>query len=73
MCGICGELRFDLRVALHRQQRAGDAIDGRLVTRVQKEDAIGDQFVVAESLARFFHGNERRDQIVSRIGAALIG
>ena len=39
-------------------------VNGRLVARVQEQDAGGDQLVVAEFIARFIGRDQRGDQVV---------
>ncbi len=48
------------------------AVNGRLVTGVEEQNAGPDQFIRAELFAVFLGGDQLRDQIVARILAALV-
>src|SRR5882724_166194 len=59
------------RVLQERQDPVADQVDGRLVAGDEQEDARRDQLLLVELVARLLGGDERRQEIAARRGAAL--
>src|SRR5262249_53431051 len=60
-----------LGVTQERQRAVADQIDRRLVAGDEREDAGGDQLVLAQLVSRLLSGDQRREQVAARRGAAL--
>jgi hypothetical protein len=58
-------------VAQQRQRAVGDQVDGRLVAGHQQQHAHRQQLPLAELAALVLGGDQRREQVTGRMGAAL--
>ncbi len=70
--GVVAQQRELVGMAEQRDLRVAEEVLGRLVAGLEQQDAVGDELGVGEPLAVGLGFEQRRQQIVARVGAAAL-
>ena len=70
--GVIPQLRHLFRVLQERESSVSDEVDGRFMSRDEKQEHHGEELVAAESVSLLFRPQERGRQIVPGLGSTAL-